>query len=386
MKIALVYPDDFSLWHFHRDLLTALKAKGLAVYAISTHGEYVKHLESLGVVHIPVKVHRFISPIADLRLLIKLYRIFRAYHFGIVHTFTIKANIYGAAAAKLARVKRIVGTAEGLGFMFSDHPGLAGRLLGPLVRKLYKLSCALTHKFWFVNPDDLELFISRGIIAAHKAVLTISAGVNLGHYSASAASNLAVAKIRQELGIGNSTQIVAMIVARIVWSKGIREFSEASGLLRRKYPSVEFIVVGATEDSSPESVPAEYLRDREKAGNFKWLGFRKDIREIYAASELVVLPSYYREGVPNVLLEAMALGKPVVTTNNVGCKEAVEHGRNGYLVPVRDSQALARAIEALITDSQKRETFGRYGRRKAEREFDKKLVIDRIVRELYEIA
>ena len=384
MKIAIVYPDDFSIWQFHKNLLKALKKKGFDVYAISAAGEYVKLIESLGVVHIPVQMGRFLDPIKDLKLLIELYKIFRVHRFDIVHNFTIKPNVYGAITAKLARIKRIIGTVEGLGVMFSKDPGLKLKLLRPLVNRLYQLGCRVSSKFWFVNPDDLELFVSENIITKHKAVLTISAGVDLKEYSIDAINNLRVARLKEELGINDSTKTITMIGARIIWSKGIKEFVEASELLCAKYPSLKFLLIGAIEKDSPLSVPEQYLREKEKSGTFQWLGFRKDIKEIYAVSDIVVLPSYYREGVPNVLLEAMAMGKPIVTTNNVGCKEVVEDGKNGYLIPVKDTSALANAIEVLINDENKRRVFGQYSRIKVKNEFDKKLIIDKIMKELYQ--
>ena len=384
MKIAIVYPDDFSIWHFHKNLLKALKKKGFDVYAISAAGEYVKLIESLGVVHIPVPMSRFVDPINDLALLIELYKIFRVYRFDIVHNFTIKPNIYGTITARLAGIKRIIGTAEGLGVVFSKDPGLKIKLLRPLVNRLYRLACRINSKFWFVNPDDLELFVSENIITKHKAVLTISAGVDLTEYSIDAINNLKVARLKEELGINDSTKTITMIAARIIWSKGIKAFVEASELLCGKYPSLKFLLVGAIEKDSPLSVPEQYLKEKEKSGNFRWLGFRKDVKEIYAVSDLVVLPSYYREGVPNILLEAMAMGKPIITTNNVGCKEVIEDGKNGYLIPVKNTLALADAIEVLINDEDKRRAFGQYSLLKVKNEFDKRLVIDKIMKELYQ--
>jgi len=386
MKIALIYPDAFSIWHFHQDLLRALKEKGHDVYTISTIGEHVKYIEGLGVVHIPVRMNRFMNPMKDIRFMLELYRIFRKYRFDIVHNFTIKPNIYGAVAAKLAGINRIIGTAEGLGFMYADEPGLKIRMMRPLVNALYRLGCRLTHRFWFVNPDDLDLFVTQKIISREKVFLAISAGVSLKEYFPGVIDEAKTARLKKEWNLSDGTKVIAMIVARVIWSKGVREFLEASELLRNRYPSVKFFLIGPVETDSPESVQEAFLREKERTGNFKWLGFRKDIKEIYAMSDLVVLPSYYREGVPNVLLEAMALGKAIITTNYVGCKEVVEDGRNGYLVPVRNSRALADAMEILINDDEKRKAFGQYSRTKVENEFDKKMIIGRIMKELYQIC
>jgi len=340
VKIAIVCPDDFTAWHFYKGLLKALKERDYDVYVVTAQGEYIRLIEGLGVIHIPIQMYRFISPIKDLRFLINLYKIFCKYSFDIVHNFTIKPNIYGAIAARMSGVKNVFGTVEGLGFMYSKEGGLKIKLLRPLVSKLYQLSCSLSNRFWFVNPDDLTFFVSEKIIRKQKAVLIKSIGINVKEYSLNAVSNVRMAK---------------------------------------------FILVGPIEKGSPLSVPQEYLREKEKSENFQWLGFRKDIKEILALSDLVVLPSYYREGIPRSLLEAMALEKPIITTNSAGCKEVVEDGKNGYLIPIKDSKALADAIEVLINDDKKRADFGRYSRLKAEKEFDEKVVVDRIIKELYEL-
>jgi glycosyltransferase involved in cell wall biosynthesis len=142
-----------------------------------------------------------------------------------------------------------------------------------------------------------------------------------------------------------------------------------------------FLLAGGT-DSCADAVPAEHLKQCE-SGAFRWLGYRDDIRELLAVSDVAVLPSYYPEGIPRSLLEAMALGKPIVTTDTPGCKEVVEEGRNGHLVPARDGQALAQAIDGLLCDGLRRERFGRYSRKKVEAEFDESKVIDGVITRLY---
>lgn len=385
MKIALVAPDDFSIWHFRKYLIKALKERGCNVYAISTAGEYVGLIESLGAVHIPVEMNRFMSPMKDLKFLMALYDIFRTEKFDIVHNFTIKPNIYSAIAARVAGIKKIIGSVTGLGFVYSDNSELKLRRLRPVINKLYWLGFKLSDKVWFQNADDLAFFVSSHLIDKQKAVIIKGSGVNLQEYWLYSLDSNKIVELKKELGANALTKFVVMVVARVVWSKGVKEFIEASEILKEKYPFTKFILVGPIEKGSPLSVPQEYLREKEKSENFQWLGFRKDIKEILTLSDLVVLPSYYREGIPRSLLEAMALEKPIITTNSVGCKEVVEDGKNGYLIPIKDSKALADAIEVLINDDKKRADFGRYSRLKAEKEFDEKVVVDRIIKELYEL-
>ena len=154
-------------------------------------------------------------------------------------------------------------------------------------------------------------------------------------------------------------------------------------ILRDKYPMVKFILIGPRDDGSPDSVPESYLRENEKYDNFMWTGFRKDVQNFYAVSDLAVLPSYYREGgFPRGLTEAMAMGKPIITTDSVHCRATVEDGKNGYHVPIRDSKALANAIEKTINDDDKRDAFGRYSRLKAVNEFDERKIVSQVVKEM----
>jgi len=174
------------------------------------------------------------------------------------------------------------------------------------------------------------------------------------------------------------------MVARMVWSKGVREFVEAAKLLQAQHADTKFLLVGDVEPGSPLAISNEYLT-RGVSDNVIWLGFRRDARELTALSDVVVLPSYYREGVPLTLLEGMSLGKPVVTTDSVGCREVVEEGRNGYLVPTRDPHALAEAIGRLLNDPVLRAEMGASGRSWVEREFNEKLIVARVIKELYRL-
>jgi N,N'-diacetylbacillosaminyl-diphospho-undecaprenol alpha-1,3-N-acetylgalactosaminyltransferase len=154
--------------------------------------------------------------------------------------------------------------------------------------------------------------------------------------------------------------------------------------LHSELPEVKFILVGPLDEGSPDSIPKSYLIENNKHNNFMWIGFRREVKELYAIADLAVLPSYYREGgFPRALTEPMAMGKPVITTNSVHCRGTVEEGKNGYLVPVKDSKALADAIAILINDDNKRKEFGRYSRLKAENEFNEKVIVPKVVKEFF---
>jgi N,N'-diacetylbacillosaminyl-diphospho-undecaprenol alpha-1,3-N-acetylgalactosaminyltransferase len=385
MKIAIVGNDDFSIWHFRKGLIKALIGRKVEVIVISPDGPYVQYLESLGVRHIATPIYRFLSPLRDLKLCLNLYRIFRREIPDIVHTITAKPNIYGAIAAKLARVPRTVSLISGLGYGFQKD-GYSGRLLSSIMSLMYWCSCNLSEKSWFQNQDDLELFIKKRMISRKKAVLIPGSGVNLQEYSRAKVNNLQTGRIKDELGIPANTPVVLMMVARLSWSKGVKEFVEAEKLLSAAGNPAHFLLVGPLDPDCPDSVPETFLRNNEKAQTqFTWLGFRNDVREIIAMADIVTLPSYYREGVPRVLLEAMAMQKPIVTTHNVGCKEVVDEGINGLLVPIKDPNSFAQAIRKILYDRARSVTMGKASRHKVEREFDEKRVISRVFDELYQL-
>jgi N,N'-diacetylbacillosaminyl-diphospho-undecaprenol alpha-1,3-N-acetylgalactosaminyltransferase len=368
-------------------LLLALNARNHHVYVISPpiRADDVRQLRSAGIVHIPISFNRFISPRSDLAFVARLYAILRAHHFDYVHSFNLKCHIYGSCVAALARVPKVLGTIEGLGFAYTEPTGIRGRLLVRLIDGLSAIACRLAHKVWFVNSDDLELFTARRIIPRHKAVLVNGCGINVSEFSEGSINVAALEQARAELDVNGSTVTVTMAVARAIWSKGVREFVEASEKLAAVAPQARFVLLAPREEDSPQAVPEHYLREAERRNtNFRWLStFRRDVREILALSDIFVLPSYYREGVPKVLMEAMAMGKPIVTTDNVGCRDVVEEGKNGFLVPVRDSAALARAVAVLLGEPGMRLRFGQHSRQKVVREFADTIVVARVLKEMY---
>ncbi len=380
MRVCLLVPDDFSTWQFRRGLITALRERGHEVYAACSDGEYVPRLLDLGVTHIPVDVGGGISPFKGLKTVIALTNVFRKYRIDLLSTFTIKPNIYGTFAGRLAGVRTIVAQVSGRGTPFMDRPGLRARLLRALVTRLYTLGLRSAKKVWFQNAEDAAFFESLGICPHDKAVVIRSGGIDTDEYYPGCVPAEELAALRQEFGIDEQAFVVSM-VARNNWKKGVGEFIEASEKYREDSSPVRFLLM-TLEERNADAIPASYLREKSNL-RFRWLGRRHDVKAIMALSDAVVLPSYYGEGVPHSLLEAMALGKPIVTTDNVGCREVIEDSRNGYMIPPRDSDALANAITLLLADATRRAEFGSYSRKKAVAEFSDHLVLKRVFKELY---
>ncbi len=387
MKIALIYTDDFSLWIFRKELIEKLIQDKCQVITVSAHGNYVKLLEELGAVHIPVDFSRFINPLQDIKVIIKLFLICRREKFDIVHNFTIKPNIYGSLAAWFAGTGKIVMSITGWGFPFTlnDSPGIKLRIIRFLVDKLYRAAFKLSTKVWFQNDEERLWCITNRMVKEKQTVLIASSGVNLDIYSPEAVDNKILDKIKQEIGHRIFNKKVILMIGRALWAKGVAEFIESANLLKDRLPDAVFLLVGGREEGNPEGIHEEYLKDKqEQVTNFHWLGHRTEIREFIYISDMVVLPSHH-EGAPRSLIEAMAMGKPIVATNICGCRKMVDEGKNGYCVPVNNAKALADAVLRIMTDRKKLETFGHHSRIKAEKEFDQKTVVHRTISELYQL-
>jgi N,N'-diacetylbacillosaminyl-diphospho-undecaprenol alpha-1,3-N-acetylgalactosaminyltransferase len=375
VTIALVCPDGISILLFCRGIIRALqRIEGARVIVVSDAGAYEAEIEALGVTSRSVPIARWVNPIEDVKYVMRLARVFRRERCDVVLNFSTKANIYGTIAARLARVPTVLSHVVGLGGAFMPPRGVGDRIVRRGALILYRLACAWSDRVWFTNGNDLGFFVSHGVVSREKAVLTRNY-LDVDAYGPGSVSAGEVDDVRRELGLAASDRVVLM-VARMIWAKGIREFADAAELLRERHPNAKFLLVAPLEEGSRDAVPESFVRERERGGNFKWLGFRNDVKRLYALCDLAVLPSYYKEGgYPRALLEPMAMGRPIITTDSEDCRSTVDVDRNGYIVPVRDSKALAEAIARLIDDEDTRIRFGRHSRLKAQREFDEREIV-----------
>ena len=388
MKIAIVIPNDFSIVWFCEELVKALLSdKNNTICVISDihdgyeYGHYAEIMKKWGVDHIPIKFYRFVNPVEDLKYLITLYKILRQEKVDMVLNISTKPNLYGSIAAKLANVDKIVCSVWGLGLAFADMKGFKSRILKIIVKMLYRIAFNISQKVWFTNKIDHDYFVSRNIVSPEKAILTKNY-VNTDEFSPESVSREEILKLKKELGLKLEDKVVIML-ARMSWAKGVRQFVEAASILRKDMPELKFVLVGPEDVGSSDRVPESYLRDSEKYDNFMWLGFRRDVKELYAISDLAVYPSYYREGgYPRGLTEPMAMSKPVITTDSIHCKGTVEDGKNGFIVPIKDSKSFANAIKKIASDEEMAHEFGRCSREKAINEFDEKKIIRQLVQHI----
>ncbi|MEA3351182.1 MAG: glycosyltransferase family 4 protein [Chloroflexota bacterium] len=315
-------------------------------------------------------LNRTANPIADLISLVNLTLLFQRLRPDIVHTFSTKPGVWGRIAAKLAGVPVIIGTLPGLGTLYADESFIS-RFIRTIYQPLQKLACTHSNLTIFQNPEDAGHFISSGIVAENKARVILSSGVETDIYDPEKISLSQKERVRTELGISSDILVVTMI-SRLLRSKGVIELAEAAYSVKQKYSDVEFLLIGSEDPDSIERLTSDELLNL--GNNIIYSDARSDISAVLAATDIFVFPSYYREGVPRVLLEAASMGLPLITTDNPGCKEVLDG--NGLLIPARDSAALVEAVLKLLADPVLRDQFGRKSRELAISKFDLLLIAE----------
>lgn len=347
----------------------AAQQAGYDVHVATMDGPAVADIQALGMTHHAIPMTRSGKhPLQELGTLLALVRLFRRVRPDVVHLVTIKPVLYGGIAARIARVPGMVAAISGLGFVFLSN-SLKMRMVRAVVARLYRV--ALNHpnsRVIFQNANDRDLLKSLGAVRDEQVVMIRGAGVDLDAYRASPEPP--------------APPVVVTMVARLLRDKGVREFVEAAAMLRARGVPVTMQLVGGLDAGNPASATQQEVDAWQRDGAVQALGERSDIAELYAASHIAALPSY-REGLPKSLIEAAACGRAVVTTDVPGCRDAIEPGQTGLLVPVRDAQSLADAIARLAEDAALRQRMGAAGRALAESEFDIKRVA-RVHVELYD--
>jgi glycosyltransferase involved in cell wall biosynthesis len=353
-KLMFVVNDaDFFLSHRGVIGRRALEA-GYEVSVVAPPSPGAERIRAAGFGFVPWNLHRSgTTPTAEVASILALVRIYAAHRPSIVHHVTIKPVLYGGLAARATSVPAVVSAISGLGHVFQGtrrRTALLRRFLQPAYR------VALAHpnsRVVFQNPADLETFVAGGLVPRERTTLIRGSGVDLGVFTPS------------PLPPGPP---IVVLCSRMLWDKGVGEFVEAAKLLKARAYGARFVLVGGTDGFNPAGIDEKTLRDWHASGVVEWWGNRSDIPAVLRSATLVCLPSY-GEGVPKVLLEAAACGRPIVASNIAGCREVVRPGENGELAPVRDAGALADAIERLLGDGERLRRYGSNARKLAEAEF-----------------
>lgn len=301
---------------------------------------------------------RSLSPVATLRTLFKLIRVFLREEPDILHQVAIKPILLGSLAARITGIRRVVNAVVGGGYAFTST-SLLMRILRPFIGMALRLLLnPPSSRVIFENKDDLASFVEARLVRSEATTLIRGAGVNINSYS--------------QKSVANNTPLV-VVPARLLWDKGLAEFVAAARLLRSQFVNTRFAIVGGEDPGNRASIPPAVLDQWRVEAVVELWGFRSDMPQVLAEADIVCLPSY-REGLPKALLEGMAAGLPCVTTDVPGCREAVVDGKNGLLVPPRDHHALANALHQLIVNPDLRLEMGQCGRKMASDEFSSSIV------------
>jgi glycosyltransferase involved in cell wall biosynthesis len=369
-RVAIVAPDEWTVWWFYRHLISALQRAGAEITAFTLAGPHVPKLTSMDVEHVSVPYGRFVNPGTDIQLYRALRREFTARKFDIVQNITIKANLFGALAAHSAGVSNILNTVEGAGLLYSDNPSPRVKAIRAIAEIGLKRALPHVSQYWFVNDRDRDLFVGRGLADGNKSVVGMATGVDTDQFNRHAISETELASIRKELCLDDNQPIVLNIAGRLLRSKGIAEFVASARIVRARGKAAQFVLVGPQELGNPDQLPIGIVSDAVKEGVLKWISFREDVPQMYALATVAVIPTYYAEGTPKGILEGMAMGLPLVSTDIPSISALVSPREDALLVPPRSGVHLADAICELLDSAELRKKLGTAARKKAVSKFD----------------
>lgn len=370
-KVAILLNSSWNIVNFRAGLLKALHEQGHEVIALSPSDGYSAKLKDLHCEHIAVPMKATgLNPIADAILLLQLWRALRSTRPDIVLSYTIKPNIYGSLAGRSLGIP-VVANVAGLGAGFSRSTWLKF-----IVTKLFKLALSSSPMVFFQNEEDRTLFIEQGITRPETSARLPGSGIDLRRFNPTT-----IDKARENM------PLTFILIARLLRDKGIHDYVAAARLIKSRYPGTRFQIVGFTDAQNADSVTEDELNEWITEGTIDYLGRSEDVRIPLSHADCLVLPSYYREGVPRVLLEAAAMGLPIITCNTVGCRDAVDDGISGWFCDPRSPDQLAQRMSDLIKmDPSARRDMGMAGRTKMEREFNESIVIGRYLSAISQFA
>lgn len=361
MIVLIVASYAKSLVNFRRDLICDLLAAGCEVHAaapmLTSTSPVTKELESLGVIVADFPLARTgINPFEDLRSLFVLWKLCRRIKPNHILSYTIKPVIYGSVAAFLSFVPNRVALITGLGYTFQGESGTGARgSVGMIAQLLYRVALFCSNLTFFQNPDDLELFRARNIVRKSAKVCVVNgSGIDVESFGV--------------VSLPLALNVRFLLIARLLGDKGVREYISAARLIKSRFPGVQFDLVGWIDDN-PDAISQVELDAWCYEGIVNYLGKLHDVRPAIEKCCVYVLPSY-REGTPRTVLEAMAMGRPIITTDAPGCRETVIDGSNGFLVPIKSVDALVSAMEKFVCQPSLIAEMGKRSREMAVEKYD----------------
>ncbi|MBA6353577.1 glycosyltransferase family 4 protein [Colwellia sp. BRX9-1] len=358
--IAISANTSWYLYNFRKNTITALLQQGYQVIAIAPEDEYSAKLSALGCKFIDIKIDQGgTNPVRDIKTFFDFYHIYKTTNIDVVLNFTPKNNIYSTLAAHFNNTKAINNIA-GLGILFINES-----ITSKIAKFLYKISQSKASKLFFQNEEDRQLFLENKITTMVPTDRLPGSGVDLSRFTLTPAPD--------------DNKVRFLLIARMLYDKGIQQYVDAARNLKQKYgTNVELCLLGFLDVNNPSAVSTVDMNSWVEEGIINYLGVSDNVEQEIAKVDCMVLPSYYREGVPKSLLEAGSMGKPIVTTDSVGCRETVDDGINGYLCEPRSSESLTEKLSLIIEMShEQRLEMGLKSREKIQKEFDEKIVINK---------
>ncbi|QCO20710.1 glycosyltransferase [Acinetobacter cumulans] len=364
MKFLMICSYLPSALNFRGKLLEAIANQGYEIHImapeLSTFPDEYQQLQSLGYTVHDIPMQRTgTNPVADLKLLKNLYQQIRRIQPDYVLSYTIKPVIYGTLASWLAKVPHRFALITGLGYAFQNVESGKRSLFQKMVHGLYAQALKHSDKVFFQNPDDLKLFQDMHLLEAEKPTVVVNgSGVNVQDFDV-------LPLPQNDAGVVKAS---FLLIARLLGDKGVREYAEAARIIKAKHPATEFHLVGWIDDN-PSAIAQAELDEWIADGRLNYWGKLSDVRPAISESSVYVLPSY-REGTPRTVLEAMAMGRAIITTDAPGCRETVQHGQNGYLVGVKSVDDLVQSMQYFIEDPKLIEYMGQRSREIALNKYD----------------
>jgi len=375
-KLVISSNTAWSLFNFRAGLIRALVSDGYEVIAVAPYDEYAPRLATLGCRYIALPMdNKGTHPGRDFLLLCRYWWLLKKERPSAYLGFTVKPNVYGSLAARLLGIP-VINNIAGLGVVF-----IKNSLLTKVVKALYRIALSKSFKIFFQNEDDRLLFEQNGLVRLERTDRLPGSGVDISLYVSREQKVFPIADEEESL-----KPFRFLLAARMLWDKGVGVYVESARMLKPRYPHVEFCLLGFMDVKNPSAISRAQMTEWQNEGAIRYMGVTDDMKAVLADVDCVVLPSYYREGVPRTLLEAAAMACPIITTDAVGCREVVDDGVNGFLVRPRDSSDLAEKMARMIELSpEARDLMGKAGRKKIEREFDEKVVIRRYLETLAQL-
>lgn len=369
MRIAVVSNTAWYLFNFRLNLMRELQAAGHAVVAVAPDDAYAQCIRNAGIVFEAVPISGGgTHPGRELRSVLRLGAVFRRHRVNLVLSYTPKGNLYSALACIVLRVP-FVPNVSGLGRAF-----IRKSLVTRVAKLLYRVTFGRAYRVFFQNLDDMAVFVDGGLVRGGQAERLPGSGVDLSRFSPTAPI------------AGAADAPVFLLVARMLWDKGVGEFVEAARCVRVLHPGARFQLLGFLDVDNPSAISRQQMDGWVAEGLIDYLGSTNDVRPFLAQADCVVLPSY-REGVPRTLLEAAAVGRPVITTDAPGCRDTVVDGETGFLCRPADAKDLTDKLLGFIAlSSNQRQTMGQKGRKFVEKNFDEKMVLQRYLEVVQSVA